>query len=74
MEIERRKVEVLVEGSWVRVDGLRGVHKGDRFRMFETSGEPVDGMEGIVADSEPSPADLLVPEGAWIVEVNSDGH
>lgn len=67
--MDRRKVEVFRDGAWVVVDGLRGVAKGDRFRMFKESGEFVDGPDGIVALTDPKPLDPNLPDGTLLVEV-----
>jgi hypothetical protein len=40
---ELRKVEILVDGQWTPIQ-MTEIKAGDRFRMFEPTGEPVLGM------------------------------
>lgn len=50
-----RKVEVLKDGKWQEIE-FKKIHKGDIFRLFESTGEPVmdnNGKTEFVAKNEP---------------------
>ena len=64
---ELRKVEVYLNDAWMQVP-LSGVKKGERFRMFEPSGEVVTmkGISEFVADCDA----YLNRDNTWSVLVN----
>jgi hypothetical protein len=52
---DMRKVEVLKNGKWQSIE-FKDICKGDIFRLFESTGEPVidnNGKTEFVAKSEP---------------------
>ncbi len=73
-EDNRRKVEVLdIGGQWVgHTEGLRFVHKGNKFRMFEPTGEHVKDKKGrteYVATSDAYKSELYA---GYQIDVDDD--
>lgn len=53
--MNQRKIEVNKDGAWLPIP-FENLHKGDTFRMFESTGEPVIGDKNdtdFIATSEP---------------------
>jgi hypothetical protein len=54
-KVNQRKIEVNRNGDWIPIT-FENLHKGDLFRMFESTGEPViddKGNTDFIAISEP---------------------
>jgi len=66
---ELREVEIKVAGRWTPCK-FSDVVKGDTFRLFESTGEPVvlpDGLAEFIASD-----DAVLLHGKWVLETKDD--
>jgi hypothetical protein len=70
MNLNCRRVEIITEGAWSRVD-FQDIKAGNVFRLFEDTGEPVDNGQMCVALADAA----MVPganEGAMVPGVDCE--
>lgn len=66
--MEQRTCEIFTNGEWQTID-FSLVHTGDKFRLYEPTGEIVEDDDGNTEFTATS--DSYFKEGLWTININN---